>query len=144
MFVGGGVGKKEVDETVSTNIVSLPYQPMNELRNSLSAADVHIVTVGDAVAGIVHPSKVYGAMAVGRPILLVGPPENHVADILEQHDIGWHILHGDVDGAVRVLKEIASMPREELVAKGMLAREVMTARGGKSGSVARMADIVEA
>lgn len=144
MFVGGGVGKKEVDETVSTNIVSLPYQPMNELRNSLSAADVHIVTVGDAVAGIVHPSKVYGAMAVARPILLVGPPENHVADILEQHDIGWHILHGDVDGAVRVLKEIASTPREELVAKGMLAREVMTARGGKSGSVARMADIVEA
>ena len=144
MFVGGGVGKKEVDETVSTNIVSLPYQPMSELKNSLSAADIHIVTVGDAVAGIVHPSKVYGAMAVGRPILLVGPPENHVADILEAHDIGWHILHGDVDGAVRVLKEIASMPREELVAKGMLARSVMTARGGKAGSVARMADIVEA
>lgn len=144
MFVGGGVGKKEVEETVSANIVSLPYQPMSELRNSLSAADVHIVTVGDAVAGIVHPSKVYGAMAVGRPILLVGPPENHVADILEEHDIGWHILHGDVDGAVRVLKEIASMPREALVAKGMLARSVMTARGGKAGSVARMADIVEA
>lgn len=144
MFVGGGVGKKEVDETVSANIMSLPYQPMSELRNSLSAADIHIVTVGDAVAGIVHPSKVYGAMAVGRPILLVGPPENHVADILAEHDIGWHILHGDVDGAVRVLQEIASMPREELVAKGMLARAVMTARGGKAGSVARMADIVEA
>jgi nucleoside-diphosphate-sugar epimerase len=144
MFVGGGVGKKEVEETVSANIVSLPYQPMSELRNSLSAADIHIVTVGDAVAGIVHPSKVYGAMAVGRPILLVGPPENHVADILAEHDIGWHLLHGDVEGAVRVLKEIAAMPREELVAKGMLARSVMTARGGKTGSVARMADIVEA
>jgi hypothetical protein len=144
MFVGGGVGKREVDETVSANIVSLPYQPMSELKNSLSAADIHIVTVGDAVAGIVHPSKVYGAMAVGRQILLVGPPENHVADILAEHDIGWHILHGDVDGAVRVLKEIASMPRDMLVAKGMLAREVMTARGGKAGSVARMADIVEA
>lgn len=143
MFVGGGVGKREVDETVSANIVSLPYQPMSELKNSLSAADIHIVTVGDAVAGIVHPSKVYGAMAVGRPILLVGPPENHVADILAEHDIGWHVQHGDVEGAVAVLRAIASMPREELVAKGLLAREVMTARGGKAGSVARMADIVE-
>jgi colanic acid biosynthesis glycosyl transferase WcaI len=143
MFVGGGVGKKEVDETTSSNIVSLPYQPMAELRNSLSAADVHIVTVGDAVAGIVHPSKVYGAMAVGRPILLVGPPENHVADILAEHDIGWHVQHGDVDGAVRVLLDIASMPRSDLVAKGMLARSVMTSRGGKAGSVARMADVVE-
>jgi colanic acid biosynthesis glycosyl transferase WcaI len=91
----------------------------------------------------VHPSKVYGAMAVGRPILLVGPPENHVADILAEHDIGWHVQHGDVDAAVRILREIASMPRSDLVAKGMLARSVMTARGGKAGSVARMADVVE-
>jgi glycosyltransferase involved in cell wall biosynthesis len=143
MFVGGGVGKAEVDELGGSNVVSLPYQPLSEIGNSLSAGDVHIVTVGDEVAGIVHPSKVYGAMAVGRPILLVGPPENHIADILAEHDIGWHVLHGDVDGAVRVLREIASMSKQELEAKGRLAREVMRARGGKAGSVARMADIVE-
>ena len=143
MFIGGGVGKKEVDEAVSPNVVSLPYQPQGELQYSLGAADVHVVTVGDAIPGIVHPSKVYGAMAAGRPILLVGPDENHVADILADHHIGWHVRHGDVNEAVKVLREISAMPREELVAMGHRAREVMDARGGKAQSVARLCDVLE-
>lgn len=144
LFVGGGIGKQEVDAAAGGNIISLPYQPRSELLNSLSAADVHIVTVGDAVPGIVHPSKVYGAMAVGRPILLVGPPENHVADIMAEHnDIGWHVLNGDVDGAVRVLREIASMPREELEAMGQRAYDAIVSRGGRLAAVSRMADVIE-
>lgn len=143
MFVGGGVGKIEVDATTSANIVSLPYQSLETLRYSLSAADVHIVTVGDKVPGIVHPSKVYGAMEVGRPILLVGPPENHVADIMKQVDIGWHVSHGDVEGAVRVIREIVSIPEAELRSKGDRARAWILSKGGKAGMVARMADVVE-
>ena len=144
MFIGGGIGKEEIDRSAGKNVISLPYQPRGELRNSLSAADVHIVTIGDAVPGIVHPSKVYGAMAVGRPILLVGPPENHVADIMAQHDIGWHVRHGDVEGAVRVLKEIASLPREELEAKGRRAYEAIVARGGRKAALGKVVDILEA
>lgn len=143
MFVGGGVGKTEVDAADSPNIVSLPYQPLDRLKYSLSAADVHVVTVGNDIPGIVHPSKVYGAMAAGRPILLIGPAENHVADIMAGHDIGWHVAHGDVDAAVAVLKEIASAPDEALKAKGERARTWIAERGGKTGMVARMADIVE-
>ena len=143
MFVGGGLGKQEIDEAAGGNIISLPYQPRSELQNSLSAADVHVVTVGDAVPGIVHPSKVYGAMAVGRPILLVGPPENHVADILAEHDIGWHVRHGDVDAAERVLLEIAAMPVEELEEKGRRAYDAIVAQGGRSAAVGRVADVME-
>ena len=143
MFVGGGLGKQEIDEAAGGNIISLPYQPRSELQNSLSAADVHVVTVGDAVPGIVHPSKVYGAMAVGRPILLVGPPENHVADILAEHDIGWHVRHGDVDAAERVLLEIAAMPVEELEEKGRRAYDAIVAQGGRSVAVGRVADVME-
>jgi colanic acid biosynthesis glycosyl transferase WcaI len=143
LFVGGGIGKKEVEECGSPNVISLPYQPQSELRYSLSAADVHLVTVGDQIPGIVHPSKVYGAMAVGRPIFLIGPDENHVADILEAHDIGWHIGHGDIEGAERILREIASSAPEALRAKGDRAREVMTAMGGKAGACARVCDVLE-
>jgi len=143
MFVGGGVGKDEVERMAGPNVVSLPYQPQEDLRFSLAAADVHIVTVGDVIPGIVHPSKVYGAMAMARPILLVGPDENHVADILREHHIGWHVNHGDVDGAVRVLREIASMPSSELAAMGARARSEMVARGGKHGSVAKLCDVLE-
>jgi hypothetical protein len=144
MFIGGGIAKAEVEAAKAPNIVSLPYQPLEMLRYSLSAADVHIVSVGDAIPGIVHPSKVYGAMEAGRPILLVGPSENHVADIMRETDIGWHVRHGDVDGAERVIREISSMPEDELQAKGQRAREWILARGGRKGMVSRMADVVEA
>ncbi len=143
MFIGGGVGKEEVARLGGDNVISLPYQPRSELRFSLAAADVHIVTVGDLIPGIVHPSKVYGAMAVARPILLFGPEENHVADILMDHDIGWHVRHGDVDDAERVLRAIARTSLEELRAKGIHAREVMQSRGGKAQSVARLCDVLE-
>jgi len=143
MFIGGGLGKQEVEEAAGPNVVSLPYQPRSELVNSLSAADVHIVTVGDVVPGIVHPSKVYGAMAVGRAILLVGPPQNHVADIMAEQDIGWHILNGDVDSAERVLLEIAAMSATELEAKGRRAHDAIVGMGGRAAAIARVADVVE-
>jgi colanic acid biosynthesis glycosyl transferase WcaI len=143
MFLGGGVGKREVEAAGCPNIRSLPYEPQSELRYSLAAADVHLVTVGDLIPGIVHPSKVYGAMAVARPILLVGPDENHVSDILRDNDIGWHVRHGDVDGAERVLREIASADPAELADKGRRAREVMAAMGRKSVACGRVCDVLE-
>src|SRR5262245_1418818 len=120
MFIGGGVGKKEVDQTIAqhkpTNIRSLPYQPFKDLRYSLSAADVHLVTVGDTVVGVVHPCKIYGAMAVSRPILLVAPDPCHASDILNDTKSGWHIKHGDVDGAVATIRAIAATPPPDLSA----------------------------
>jgi hypothetical protein len=132
-----------VENTRSPNIVSLPYQPQSELRYSLAAADVHLVTVGDQIPGIVHPSKVYGAMAVARPIFLIGPEKSHVSDILDEHDIGWHVRHGDIDGAERVLREIAAAPPEVLREKGRRAYEVISAMGGKAQACARVCDVLE-
>ena len=134
LFVGGGIGKREVEDARCASIRSLPYQSREILEHSLAAADVHVVTVGDDLKGIVHPSKIYGAMAVARPILLVGPAESYVADILRNNDIGWHVSHGDVDGAERLLREILLMDPAELRQKGRRAREVMTLSGGKAGA----------
>jgi putative colanic acid biosynthesis glycosyltransferase WcaI len=143
LFVGGGIGKREVEDASCPHIRSLPYQSREILEQSLAAADVHVVTVGDDVKGIVHPSKIYGAMAVARPILLVGPAENYVADILRNNDIGWHVGHGDVDGAERILREILSMDPVELQRKGRRAREVMALSGGKAGACERVCDVIE-
>jgi len=142
LFVGGGIGKGEVDRSASDVVRSLPYQPREQLRYSLAAADVHLVTVGDEIPGIVHPSKVYGAMAVERPILLIGPEENHVADLLEVDDIGWHVRHGDVAGAEIVLREILATKPEELRAKGRRARKVLEATGGRTAACARVCDVL--
>jgi colanic acid biosynthesis glycosyl transferase WcaI len=146
MCIGGGGGKKEVDDRVAAgaqNIRSLPYQPFDRIRFSLSAADVHIVSVGNEVVGIVHPCKVYGAMAASRPILLLGPSPCHISDIIEKHRIGWHISHGDVDGAVQTLRQILNTPTSELRMMGQRAAAVIAGSLSKKELRGRFCDVLE-
>ena len=95
------------------------------------------------VVGVVHPCKVYGAMAVARPILLLGPEPCHVSDLLSEHDFGWHISHGDVDAAVATIRRIVETPRPELLAMGRRGREVITTRLGKAALCGRFCDVLE-
>jgi colanic acid biosynthesis glycosyl transferase WcaI len=143
VFVGGGIGKSEVDAVAGPSILSLPYEPLDRLRYSLSAADVHLVTIGDGVVGIVHPCKVYGAMAVARPVLLVGPEQSHVGDLLARDEIGWRVGHGDVDGLVALLRSLADEGAAALGARGQRARRALQQGLSKDELCGRLCDILE-
>jgi len=147
MFVGGGVGKREVEAVIAehkpTNIVSLPYQPLTQIRYSLSAADVHLVAMGDPIVGICHPCKVYGAMALGRPVLLLGPAPSHISDIIDESHIGWQIRHGDVDGAVTTIRQILHSDPEQLAALGAAAAQTVSRKFAKSILCNRFCDVLE-
>ena len=143
VFVGGGAGKQEVEACIRehqlTNMLSLPYQPLAELRYSLSAADVHVVSMGQEMAGIIHPCKIYGAMTVGRPVLYLGPKPSHISDILEAHQCGWQVAHGDVEGMKRRIEAILAAPAADLrrmgsagqaAVRGSLSQEILQGRMG--------------
>jgi putative colanic acid biosynthesis glycosyltransferase WcaI len=85
-FVGGGSEFVRVQEFARglTNVVCLPYQPLDRLGASLSSADLHVIVMGSPFVGIVHPCKIYNVLALGSPFLYIGPPESHIGDILEQ------------------------------------------------------------
>ena len=147
VFVGGGAGKAEVerfrDEYALPTVLSLPYQPRAALADSLGAADVHVVSLGDRMSGIVHPSKVYGAMAVGRPILYLGPRPSHVSNLIDAFAIGWHVSHGDIDGAVRTLRTIAGTSATERQAMGDRARAAIERELSPATLRARLCAAVE-
>ncbi|MGH9443117.1 MAG: glycosyltransferase family 4 protein [Thermoanaerobaculia bacterium] len=113
LFVGGGEGVRQVAAAESeglSNVRRLPYQPREDLAASLSAADVHVVVMGDAFVGILHPCKVYNVLRVNRPVLSIGPESSPVADALEAAGFSavWRsVRHGDVDGAAAALEELA-------------------------------------
>ncbi|MEM7807982.1 MAG: glycosyltransferase family 4 protein [Planctomycetota bacterium] len=148
LFVGGGLGKKDVEAFIKEkslpNAISLPYQPIESLRYSLSAADVHLVTLGDDMVGIIHPCKVYGSMAVARPILFVGPKPSHVSDLLDQHDFGRHASHGDVDATVAALNELANLSDETRETMGATARRVLDENLSQQRLCGMMCDRIEA
>lgn len=143
LFVGGGVGKCEVEASRSPNIRSLPYQPLERLRHSLAAADVHLVTMGDAVVGAIHPCKVYGALAASRPVIFVGPEPSHISELVAEHRVGWRIAHGDVEGAVRLLRSLPTMPRAELADMGLRAHRLVADRLSRPVLCGRLVDVLE-
>ena len=147
-FVGGGLGKQEVEAIIEResprNLRSLPYQPLETLRYSLSAADVHLVSVGNETVGISHSCKIYGAMAAGRPILLLSPKSCYATEIIERHDVGWHVTHGDVGGTVEVLRQIRHTPPDHLVEMGRNAQELVQRHYSRDVLRSRFCDEVEA
>ncbi|HWB19061.1 MAG TPA: glycosyltransferase family 4 protein [Phycisphaerales bacterium] len=147
MFIGGGLGKKEVEETIAahkpTNMMSLPYQPMADLKYSLSAADVHLVTLGNEMVGVIHPCKIYGAMAVARPILLLGPKPSHASEVIDQFDVGWSIQHGDVESAVTLLRQIAQTDPQILKEMGARAQRAIATQLSKDVLCGRFCDVLE-
>jgi glycosyltransferase involved in cell wall biosynthesis len=108
LFQGGGSQFGKIRERARSlgldNVVCEPYRPLNELAASLSAADLHVVSMGDPFVGIVHPSKVYNIRLLGKPFLYVGPECSPVADL----GPAASVRHGDVDGAVRAIQRIAA------------------------------------
>ena len=147
-FVGGGMEKQRVRAFVTehrlTNVLELPYQPIAELPYSLGAADVHVVTLGANMVGIVHPCKVYGAMAVGRPVLFVGPRPSHVSDLLDSADIGRGVEHGDVAGAVAAIRELAALPVEAMDTMGRTGAAIVAGRFAHGQLVTRFCDAADA
>ncbi|MCA9293111.1 MAG: glycosyltransferase family 4 protein [Phycisphaerales bacterium] len=150
MFVGGGVRKKEIDaalqERARPNVRSLPYQPMETLRHSLSAADLHLVAMEARVVGINHPCKIYGAMAVGRPILLLGPNPCHASDILAESEVsfGAAVEPDDAEGMVREIRRISALGADELARMGATASSLIAGKYSKSSLRGRFCDIIEA
>jgi hypothetical protein len=130
LFVGGGQGKPEVEAFIRehslSNVRSLPYEPLDRLRFSLSAADVHMVSLGDPFVGVIHPCKAYGAMAVARPVLFLGPRPSHLSELLDRSGgIGWRVAHGDVAGTIETMRRIRGTPSVELASMGERARATL-------------------
>ncbi len=72
-----------------SNVRFVPFADPGKLQQRLSAADVHVVSLGEEWTGTVVPSKFFGALAIGRPVLFFGSRESSVARIIEEHGVGW-------------------------------------------------------
>jgi glycosyltransferase involved in cell wall biosynthesis len=86
LFIGAGSGygtlRAAIAERRLENVVFRPYQNRAQLPLSLSAPDLHLVTLRPECEGLVMPSKLYGALAAGRPIAFIGDPEGDTARIV--------------------------------------------------------------
>lgn len=115
IFIGGGnrsdALRQEVEQQQYRHVLFLPYQPRERLRESLNLADVHLISQLPAFTGVVVPSKFFGALAVSKPSIMVGPPDAAVSLLIAEHGLGFVAPVGDAQGLVDRLHRLRNDPQ---------------------------------
>jgi glycosyltransferase involved in cell wall biosynthesis len=92
LFIGGGAGVAELESWAragrTATLMVRPYQPRDRLAQSLSVPDAHLVALDPACEGLIMPSKLYAALAAGRPVVALGDPAGVLAGLVRDLDAG--------------------------------------------------------
>ena len=100
VLIGGGARRNYVANRIEqlklNNVDLLPFLHEDyTLSEILSAGDMHYVSLRDNCTGLAVPSKSYGVLAAGRPILYVGSPDAEIARLIEEEQVGSVITSGN-------------------------------------------------
>jgi glycosyltransferase involved in cell wall biosynthesis len=125
VFAGGGLLRGSLEtkcrQAAISSVEFHSYSERQNLSERLANCDVGLITQRESCLGSVVPSKIYGLLAAGRPVIFIGPAESTVATIIKRFKCGWQVDNGDVNGLVSLLKILVSQP-EGLQAAGKAAR----------------------
>jgi colanic acid biosynthesis glycosyl transferase WcaI len=140
LFTGGGAHQQRLREHVQRlgrpNWTFLPYQPRQHLGELLQRADLHLVLLDPRAEGFMFPSKVYGILSAGRPILHLGDPAGEVAQLVREHDCGWSLAPGS-GAAIPAFLDDLRADRAQIAAAGRRARLAYERHYSRSNALAR-------
>jgi glycosyltransferase involved in cell wall biosynthesis len=115
-FVGEGSVKQKlvnyVNENNLINVKFIPYQPKEDLIYSLNAGDIHWVVNAKGIKGISVPSKLYGVMAVAKPVLGVLEEGSEARIIIEEINCGWCCNPGEYNEIDKIIKKVVNIKKE--------------------------------
>lgn len=150
LFIGGGYRlgalKAEAARRGLANLQFRPYHPRERLAQSLGACDAHLVTLRPGLDGLVLPSKFYGIIAAGRPVLFVGAGEGEVPDLVRGAECGAVFGAGEAAALADCIRHMAA---DRCVAKrwGENGRRLFDARFAMPIAINRwerlLADVVQ-
>ncbi|MBE9199397.1 MULTISPECIES: glycosyltransferase family 4 protein [unclassified Nodularia (in: cyanobacteria)] len=106
--IGGGAKREElivqVNELGLNNFTFLPYQDKKDLPYSLTSGDLSLVSINPASESLVLPSKLYSALATGRPLAVVCSPYSSLRQIIAEADCGAAFDYGDGHGLAEFIR----------------------------------------
>lgn len=146
LLVGDGVSRPRLENTARRmdlpNVRFLPYQPKDRLAESLSAADLHLVPLDPRVREFLMPSKLYGILASGTPMLAIAPEDCELAEITRREAVGLVVPPGEPEALAEAVRGLAD-GRGQLAPMGRAARRLAEARYDRRQSTSRFAEMLE-
>ncbi|GKW45233.1 glycosyltransferase family 4 protein [Planococcus sp. NCCP-2050] len=147
LFIGEGAVKNRMQEYAKANhlnnVMFLPYQPKEFIRYSLNAADVHLVVNQKGIKGVSVPSKIYGVMAAGKPILGVLEQGSEVERLISESGSGVVVEPQNYAGIVDSIKKLYEMNREELKGMGLNGRVYLEQNLTRENSIGKYREVLK-
>lgn len=145
VLVGGGSAAAELRDAVATrglsNVRFFDYQPKGSLGDSLSAADLHIITVHPAALPYLMPSKLYGILAAARAILTSAPRHTELAEVVSSNRLGYVVPSADGNALADVIRQAAD-DRDETKAMGLRGRQLAVKRYDRAHTTTQFGDML--
>ena len=133
--------REMVAERNLPNVHFVGYQAIDYLSTSLSAADVHLVTVDPRVIRYLMPSKLYGVLASGTPVIAIAPSGSELARIVEEEQVGRVATPLDPGALAARIVELADLPYD-FGDMGDRARRLAVGRFDRGASVQRFREVL--
>ncbi|BDA71444.1 group 1 glycosyl transferase [Rivularia sp. IAM M-261] len=112
VFIGGGAKREEVMQQATclglSNLIFLPYQDKHVLPYSLTACDLSLVSVDMAMESLVAPSKLYPALAAGRPVAVICSKHSYLRELITDARCGTSFENGDGHGLAEYIRLLNS------------------------------------
>ncbi len=145
VIIGGGARQGELVELAqrleADAVQFLPYQPRDVLPLSLSAADLHVVGLEKGLSGFVVPSRLYGVLAAGRPVIVAADRDSETAEVVESSGAGIVLPPGRPELLAAAIRR-AHDGELDLEEMGHRARAYVTTEADRSVAVARYRDLL--
>jgi glycosyltransferase involved in cell wall biosynthesis len=145
LLVGEGASKRKLQDEAERrklpNVTFLGYQPKEKLGESLSAADLHLITLHPKVLSFLMPSKLYGILASGTACVATAPESTELAEIVKDREVGLIVPPDDPVKLAEAVEWAADHP-EDLAAMGDRAYRLAQAEYDRPLATGRFADLL--
>jgi glycosyltransferase involved in cell wall biosynthesis len=145
VFAGGGKRRQDMENFCGAqgvaNVLFRPYSSGAELGASLAEGHIGLVTQLPETCGSLVPSKTYGIMAAGRPVLYIGPRDGTPARLIERFQCGWQVNPGDTAGLAHLLERL-NAERHLIFEAGARARRAFEEQYDRPIAAARIVKIL--
>jgi glycosyltransferase involved in cell wall biosynthesis len=116
LIIGGGDQykslKTKIDASGLANIRLLPWQPTEKLPQTLSAADLGVVSLGKEASALSMPSKTFNLLSVGCPILAIAEPDAALSKFIDRHQVGKHFTAAALQEIAEFVRAMTHQPEK--------------------------------